>query len=48
METLKTDEHLVWMKIIRDLTNDSKNISVTITIENIEMYLTHYPIVFMN
>ena len=29
METLKMDEHVVWMKILKDLTADSKSISET-------------------
>ncbi len=29
METLKMDEHMVWMKVLKDLTADSKNISET-------------------
>jgi copper chaperone CopZ len=29
METLKTDEHIVWMKVFKDLTADAKSISET-------------------
>ncbi|MNX30968.1 hypothetical protein D3C86_611440 [compost metagenome] len=29
METLKTEEHLVWMKVMKDLKEDVKNISET-------------------
>lgn len=29
METLKTEEHLVWMKVMKDLKEDAKNISET-------------------
>ncbi len=29
METLNVDEHLVWMKVLKDLTADAKNISET-------------------
>lgn len=29
MENLKTDEHLVWMKVVKDLTADTKSISET-------------------
>ena len=33
METLKMDEHMVWMKVFQNLTNDAKNISETKDIE---------------
>ena len=33
MENLKTDEHLVWMKVFQSLTNDTKSISETQNIE---------------
>lgn len=33
METLKTDEHMVWMKVVKDLTADAKNISETKDVE---------------
>ncbi len=34
METLKMDVHMVWMKVIKDLTTDAKGISETKNIEN--------------
>ncbi len=33
METLKMDEHMVWMKVFKDLTTDAKSISETQDIE---------------
>jgi Protein of unknown function (DUF3347) len=33
METLKTDEHLIWMKVFKNLTSDTKSISETQDIE---------------
>lgn len=33
METLKTEEHMVWMKVLKNLTADSKSISETKDIE---------------
>lgn len=33
METLKMEEHMVWMKVVKDLTADAKNISDTKDIE---------------
>lgn len=42
METLKTEEHMVWMKVSKDLSAEAKSISETQDIKSNENFLIHY------